>query len=173
MYRSNEKQIVGVSNNFAKQAVIAIENTRLLNEFRESLQQQTATSDVLKVISRSAFRFADGTGYAPGQSAAKLCEAKWRPSIQVRDGRVGRYGWLLQLCAARLCRRLHGGPPDSEPGTGRSFGRVITIGRAAQIVDVLAGPDYPLRVIRLQVARGDRFPHYARGFHVARGSPKR
>ena len=79
----SEKQIA-LLQNFGAQAVIAIENTRLLNELRESLQQQTATADVLKVISRSAFDLKSCARHPTRKPAAKLCYAYYAV-ILLRD----------------------------------------------------------------------------------------
>ena len=134
----SDKQI-DLLKNFADQAVIAIENARLLNELRQSLEQQTATAEVLRVISSSPGDL-EPVFQAILENATRICEAKYGNLYLYADGAVQTVA-SHSASAALAAERLRA--PPFRPGPGTAVGRVIKTKAAVHIADVLADPGYP------------------------------
>src|SRR5262249_47392159 len=140
-----DKQIA-LLETFADQAAIAIDNVRLLDELRQSLQQQTATADVLKLISRSTFNL-ESVLNTLVESAARLCEADIASIAREKDE-------YYRVVAS------YGLPPGfqdyletvpMEWGRGSVFGRVSLECKPVQVVDVLADPEYAMHELQKRV----------------------
>jgi GAF domain-containing protein len=137
-----EKQIE-LATTFADQAVIAIENARLLNELRESLQQQTATADVLKVISRSTFDLQTVLNTL-SESAARLCDA----DVTAMHRQQGtKYRVIATYGGAPEHREFILNRIPFEAGRGTVLGRTLLERKPVQVLDVVADPDYSLQEV--------------------------
>jgi two-component system, NtrC family, sensor kinase len=130
---------IAVATSFADQAVIAVENARLLHELRESVEQQSATGDVLAIISRSAFELQEVLDTLI-ELAAQLCDAELAAMHRLHG-------------AGYRAIATYGGPPEHkdlaggvafEAGRGSVIGRTVLERRSVHVADVLAEPDYAL-----------------------------
>jgi signal transduction histidine kinase/CheY-like chemotaxis protein/HAMP domain-containing protein len=124
----SDKQVELVTN-FAAQAVIAIENTRLLNELRQSLEQQTATAEVLGVISSSPGEL-DPVFHVMLENAARICEAKFGMLFRLDEGSMRPVGSLgvpeaLNEFFAHGPRRPHEDAPMSRVASAKHPEHVI------------------------------------------------
>jgi GAF domain-containing protein/anti-sigma regulatory factor (Ser/Thr protein kinase) len=138
-----DRQIALVKT-FADQAVIAIENVRLFQELTESLEQQTATSEVLKVISRSAFELQPVLETLI-ENGSRLCGAD-QGYIFKSDGDLFRLAVAYNI--APELKDFFERTPPLPVDRGTLLGRVLLERRAVHIPDVLADPEYELKELQ-------------------------
>jgi PAS domain S-box-containing protein len=131
-----DKQIDLVTN-FAKQAVIAIENTRLLNELQQSLQQQTATADVLKIINRSSVDLETVLATLV-ETVMHLCRADQAVMFRRRDDKYH----LVAACGVTEEAKDFVLTHPFAVDRGTISGRVVLEHRAVHVADVLQDPEY-------------------------------
>src|SRR5262249_42065254 len=136
--RAFDERQVGLLANFADQAVIAIENARLMNELRESLHQQTATSEVLSVISSSPGEL-QPVFQAILTNATRICDAKFG-SMYFYEGDAFRF--VAQHNAPRAFVAARTRDPLVRPPPDTPLGRVATTKQVSQIADMRTIPSY-------------------------------
>jgi GAF domain-containing protein len=132
---------VDLVQSFASQAVIAIENTRLLTELRELLERQTATSEVLQVISGSPGNI-EPVFETLLANATRLCDARFGILFQVRDG-VSEAAAVLGDVPPKLRQFLQRKSLDPSPAS--ALGRIIATKQIVHIADITEDPAYIAR----------------------------
>jgi two-component system NtrC family sensor kinase len=134
-----DKQIALLTG-FAEQAAIALEKSQLIHELRESLRQQTAASDILRIISRSTFNL-QAVLDTLVELISGLCDADLAAMHRIEAGR----NRAIAIYGGPASHREAANEVPLQPGRGSVIGRTMAERKPVQVADVLADPNYELQ----------------------------